>query len=154
MEMLIYAIICALCYSNEWDLITNSHNATMRSIENIMVYKKKNYLPLILIIKGYEISSLYIHLITIRLTLLTFSDIFYAIPFHGHPEISRSLYLPNRHMSTSKSCTNPFMNILECFFFYSILSKHLNNVPLDDLLYKGLLCPVPLASSSSTVQYR
>ena len=41
MEMLIYAIICVLCYTNEWNLITNSHNATMRSIKNIMVYKKK-----------------------------------------------------------------------------------------------------------------
>ena len=71
--------------------------------------------------KGYEISSLYIYLITIRLTLLAFSNIFYAIPFHGHPEISQSLYLPSRHMFTSKSCTNPFMNFLECFFlFYPI----------------------------------
>jgi hypothetical protein len=40
MEMLIYTIICVLYYTNEWSLSTNFQNAIMRSIENVIAYKK------------------------------------------------------------------------------------------------------------------
>jgi hypothetical protein len=41
MEMLIYTIICVLYHTNEWSLCTNFHNTIMRSIKNIMAYKKQ-----------------------------------------------------------------------------------------------------------------
>jgi hypothetical protein len=37
----IYAIIWVLCHANGWNLCTNTRNATMRSIENMMANKKK-----------------------------------------------------------------------------------------------------------------
>jgi len=48
-----------------------------------------------------------------------FSDIFYAIHFHGHWEIPWLLYFHSRHMSTSMSCINIFVNFLERFLLLS-----------------------------------
>jgi hypothetical protein len=56
MEMLIYTIICVLCHINKWSLSTNFWNAIMRSIENVMAYKKK-----ITINFGFEKLEYYMH---------------------------------------------------------------------------------------------
>jgi hypothetical protein len=58
-----------------------------------------------------------IYLIIVHLIFVAFFNIFYAISFHGYPEIPWPLYLFSRHMSTSISCIIPFMSYLERLFF-------------------------------------
>jgi hypothetical protein len=52
---------------------------------------------------------------------MAFFNIFYAIPFHGYPEIPWPLYLFSRHMSISMSCTIPFMSYLERLFLFCLI---------------------------------
>jgi len=72
---------------------------------------------------------------------VAFSKIFYAIPFHSHLEIPRPLYLPSHHMFISMSCTNPFVNFLECFFLLlshpNILTMFHQTTSCITLLHRG-----------------
>jgi hypothetical protein len=51
----IYAIIWVLCHANGWNLCTNTRNATMRSIENMMANKKK--IPFISALSYWDIIA-------------------------------------------------------------------------------------------------
>ena len=55
MQMLIYTIICVLYHTNERDLSTNFWNTIVKSIENIVMVKKK--LPSIIVaMKNWDIT--------------------------------------------------------------------------------------------------
>jgi len=54
MQMLIYTIICVLYHTNERDLSTNFQNTIVKSIENIVMVKKK--LPSIVAMKNWDIT--------------------------------------------------------------------------------------------------
>ena len=54
MQMLIYTIIRVLYHTNERDLSTNFRNTIVKSIENIVMVKKK--LPSIVAMKNWDIT--------------------------------------------------------------------------------------------------